>query len=364
MKNEIADPTSGASVNGQASGGHAAVSTLPLVCPQCLSLSRAEIRLVAPTRCTECGRDYPVADGIPILIADSMICNGIAGGGEVDERTGFYQTDSAYLREEIPGAEDLGDYLARAVTQGIVLEVGSGAGVFRGFGGCDYCALDYSLSWLRANANGHAAVCASAECIPLASSSCRFVFSFATLEHVPRADLAFCEIDRVLAPGGVAYVAPAWHCRSWAAEGLTVRRYRDLTPGQKIRKALIPLRNSLAWRGSAQIPWRTWRRASTALSRAPTELRFTRLRANYQRFWVSDSDACSSIDSHEGILFFESRGYEILRPAEGTLQRLLMRAGPVIVRKRAPNRSRCRGRYPARRMACDGARSAGSTDRQ
>lgn len=308
-------------------------STLPLICPRCLTVMHSELRLERSAHCTGCGRDYPAADGIPILIADRATCEGVAGSETVDPRTCFYQNNSGYLREEIQEPEDLADYLVRANADGIVLEVGSGAGVFRGLGGNDYCALDYSLNWLRAHIGDHRAICASAECIPLASRSCRFIFSFATLEHVPLADLAFEEIDRVLAPGGIAYLAPAWHCRSWAAEGLPVRPYRDLTPGQKLRKALIPLRESLVWRGLFHLPWRLWRRSAAILRRKPTALRFTRLQASYDRFWMSDSDACSSIDSHEGILFFESRRYEILRPAGGSLSRLLMRAGALVARK-------------------------------
>jgi SAM-dependent methyltransferase len=251
-----------------------------------------------------------------------------------DERTRFYQRQSEYLRERIEVSDDeLDRYLADVNVPGVVLEIGSGAGVFAGRGGYDYCALDYSLTWLRAYLSGHRSICATAECIPLASRSCRFVFSFATLEHVPRADLAFEEIDRVLAPGGVAYLAPAWHCRPWAAEGLPVRAYRELRLAQKVSKVLIPIRDSLFWRGIFEIPWRVNRRMISSLYAVPSQLRYKRLKANYAHFWMADSDACSAIDSHEAVLFFETRGYSILRPAGGNLARLLTRGGAVVVRK-------------------------------
>ena len=160
------------------------------------------------------------------------------------------------------------------------------------------------------------------------------VFSFATHEHVPRPDVAFAEVDRVLAVGGVVCLAPAWHCRDWAAHGLSVRPYRDLSFKQKVRKALIPLRNSLIYRSAHQLPWRLWRRAVTRLSGAPSRLRYQRLEANYDCFWGCDSDACSSIDSHEGVLFFETRGYDILVPCGSTSSRLMFRAGPLIARKK------------------------------
>jgi SAM-dependent methyltransferase len=195
-------------------------------------------------------------------------------------------------------------------------------------------ALDLSLSALRRNLAGHAGLCATADMIPLASASCRFVFSVETLEHIPSTDRAFEEIDRVLAPGGVAYVAPAWHCRTWVADGIPVRPYRDLTLTQRVVKMSIPVRDSVIFRGAVSVPRRAWRRLTQPENGS---LRFKRLRPNYEHFWMSDSDACASIDSHEAILFFERRGYEILNPRGGVVSRLLFRAGPVIVRKMSRN---------------------------
>jgi SAM-dependent methyltransferase len=195
-------------------------------------------------------------------------------------------------------------------------------------------ALDISLSALRRNLAGQTGLCASADMIPLASASCRFVFSVHALEHIPSADRAFEEIDRVLAVGGVAYLTPAWHCRPWAADGIPVRPYRDLRWKQRLTKMSLPIRDSVVFRGAASIPWRAWRRLT---QRDAGPLHFTRLRANYEHFWMSDSDACASIDSHEAILFFERRGYEILNPRGNGISRLLFRAGPVIVRKAPTN---------------------------
>jgi SAM-dependent methyltransferase len=197
-------------------------------------------------------------------------------------------------------------------------------------------ALDLSLSALRRNLVGHAGLCATADLIPLASASCRFVFSVQTLEHIPSTDRAFEEIDRVLAPRGVAYLAPAWHCRPWVADGIPVRPYRDLRWKQRVVKMSIPIRESIIVRSATSIPWRVWRRL-TQTGIGP--LRFKRLRSNYEHFWMSDSDACASIDSHEAILFFERRGYELLNPRGGVVSRLLFRAGPIIVRKMPSNQS-------------------------
>jgi len=286
------------------------------------------------TACARCGTLFPRISGIPLLLADAALRNSLAKSEvPADARAAFYHEATDYLGEPPPPEPQLVSTLSEARNDGMVLEIGSGKGAFAGLGGDDYCALDYSLSLLLKHLGKHRSICASAEAVPLRRASCRFVFSVATLEHVPHADLAFAEIDRVLAPGGVAYLAPAWHCRDWMADGLTVRPYGELNAKQKLRKSLIRLRNSIVYRGLLQIPRRSMRRAAAMVARSPTELRFRRLHANYERFWTSDSDACSSIDSHEGILFFETRYYKILIPSGGVAARLLARGGPVAVRK-------------------------------
>ena len=120
------------------------------------------------------------------------------------------------------------------------------------------------------------------------------------------------------------------------ADGVPVRSYRDLTWKLRLVKVSLPIRESVVFRAAASIPWRVWRRL-TQPTAGP--LRFTRLRPNYEHFWMSDADACASIDSHEAILFFERRGYEILNPAGGVVSRLLFRAGPIIVRKMSSTQS-------------------------
>jgi SAM-dependent methyltransferase len=302
--------------------------SLPIICPKCLSL-RVETALDENLACSRCSSSFPVVDGFPILLEDAKVRADLASGTVLDAaRVAFYQNDETYLPISDPQPL-LPSALASAPRNGPVLEIGSGRGAFRNIAP-DYVALDLSLSALRRNLAVHPGLCATADMIPLASASCRFVFSVQTLEHIPSADRAFEEIDRVLAPGGVAYLAPAWHCRPWIVDGIPVRAYRDLTWKQRLVKLSLPIRDSVVFRAAASIPWRVWRRLT---QRAAGSLRFTRLRANYEHFWMSDSDACASIDSHEAILFFERRGYEILNPRGGAVHRLLFRAGPIIVRK-------------------------------
>ena len=302
--------------------------SLPIICPKCLSQG-VETTLDDQLSCSRCSSRFPVVDGFPILLEDDTIRDNLASGTALDAaRVAFYQNDEEYL--PIADAQPLlPSALASAPGNGPVLEIGSGLGAFSDIAP-GYVALDLSLSALRRNLAGHAGLCATADMIPLASASCRFVFSLQTLEHVPSADRAFEEIDRVLASGGVAYLAPAWHCRPWIVDGIPVRPYSDLTWKQRLVKMSLPIRDSIVFRAAASIPWRMWRRATQP---APGPLRFTRLQANYEHFWMSDSDACASIDSHEAILFFERRGYEILNPQGGAVSRLMFRAGPIIVRK-------------------------------
>lgn len=249
----------------------------------------------------------------------------------------FYnRTDDhdSYCRAELEEVRrDLSRFLGQARSSGPVLEIGSGKGALQGTGG-DYVACDYSLSALANHLlPEHQRVCASAERLPFPDASFRFLFTVAALEHVPGADSAFAEIDRVLAPGAVAYLAPAWHCVQWNCEGIPVRPYADLTLRQKLVKLSLPLLQSLPWKAATTFPARLLRRALWQLDRRPTALRFTRLRPDYQTFWMSDSDAAARIDSHEGCLYFSSRGYQVLQPGPGARSQLLARHQAVVVRK-------------------------------
>lgn len=211
-----------------------------------------------------------------------------------------------------------------------VLEVGSSRAVFQ----------DLARGWVGIDLAGKAGrfsrrpfVQASAEALPFRSCSFQAAWSIAVLEHVPNPEGALEEITRVLESRGVAYLAPAWHCRSWAANGLHLRAFRELTWRQRAVKLTIPLRNALPYRAALELPRRLWREVLfQARPRRPLRLRFGRLRPNYETFWCSDSDACSVLDPHEFLLFFLSRGWT--SPSHPRLRhRLLARHGPIVVRK-------------------------------
>ena len=118
------------------------------------------------------------------------------------------------------------------------------------------------------------------------------------------------EIIRVLKSGGICLLAPAWHTRLWFAEGYQVRPFAALAFRSKLIKASIPVRDYFLIRYSYVFLRRLARFAVYLLSGGrPTALRYRKLKANYERFWQSDSDACNSLDPFDVILWFRSRGF-------------------------------------------------------
>jgi SAM-dependent methyltransferase len=160
------------------------------------------------------------------------------------------------------------------------------------------------------------------------------IWTIAVYEHIPHLQEALLEIKRLLKPGGVALFAPAWQCRPWAADGYPVRPYSDFGWTGKLIKASIPLRDSVAWRSLFIFPKRLWRHALFLAGRRFPDIRYKKLRANYEQFWMSDGDACNAIDPHDAILWFLSHGFECLsHPTHASAFRV--RSGALVVRKKA-----------------------------
>lgn len=250
-------------------------------------------------------------------------------------RRSFYERFQALGASEdgVPHSEAAG--LRRFVEEhglerGRVLEIGSGrgtlAGLARGWVGVD---LAHAAGRL---ARGPFAA-ASATALPFRDGSFDGAWSVAVLEHVPEPERALEELRRVLRPGGVAYLAPAWHCRPWAAEGLHVRPYAELTWRQRLSKASIPVRDALPLRAALALPGRVARELAFWLRPSrPTRLSARPLQANYSVFWAADSDACNALDPHDMLLWFLSRGWG--SPSHpGRRARFLVRHGAIVVRK-------------------------------
>jgi SAM-dependent methyltransferase len=313
---------------------------VPLICPQTgETLAKDGDTLVAPAT----GRRYFVVDGIPVLLPSEEDCHRVAqtDWGRVSAlptALDFYNRPDdhgLYCRAELRAErEAIMKVVSRLSVDGPFLEVGSGRGALQGIGE-NYVALDYSLTALLTNiSNCHQRVCGSADHIPFPAASFDLVYSVATLEHVPAVDLAFEEIHRVLRPGGAVILAPAWHCVQENCEGIPVRPFQELDLWQKIRKLTFPLRRSLVWKAIMALPMRAGRRiAWAAAGGGASRLRFRRLQPDYSRFWMSDSDAVTRLDSHEGALFFHSRGYRIEKPGSGWVRQLMAGHGPLVAFK-------------------------------
>ncbi len=212
-----------------------------------------------------------------------------------------------------------------------VLELGCGRGPLSKLSPA-YSGLDLSLGAISSARPRFRGINGDMEELPIRSSSVAFVFSWAAIEHVPHPERVLLEVERVLVPGGIAVLNPAWHCRPWAAEGLEFRPYAELEYGQKLRKFLIPLRNSLALRAPGEIVSRL--RRELALSRRRTlDFEYTRLTPNLQFYAGTDSDAFTSMDPHAMIAWFLSRGWSVLSHPNRR-SRFMARHEPVVVQKK------------------------------
>lgn len=158
------------------------------------------------------------------------------------------------------------------------------------------------------------------------------IWTFAVYEHIPHLQEAMLEIKRMLKKDGVALFEPAWQCRTWAADGYTVRPYSDFGLKGKLIKASIPLRDSVIWRSMFIFPKRILRHAAYLMGYKYTKIRYKKITANYDTFWVSDGDACNYIDAHDAILWFKSHGFKCLsHPTH--LKALLVRTGGLVFQK-------------------------------
>ena len=209
------------------------------------------------------------------------------------------------------------------------LEIGSSGGFFQDLV-ADYTGTDIARSLARYYHKPYHVAVGSR--YPFPDEQFDAVWTITVFEHIPGLQEALLEIKRLLKPGGVVLFAPAWQCRSWAADGYDVRPYADFGFMGKMIKASVPLRNSLLWRSLFLIPKRLFRHFVFLTGRKVTIIRYKQIRPNYEVFWSSDSDACNHIDPHDAILWFESHGFTCLsHPLH--CKALLVRTGGLVFRK-------------------------------
>jgi SAM-dependent methyltransferase len=170
--------------------------------------------------------------------------------------------------------------------------------------------------------------------IPVEDASMDAVYSWAAIEHVPQPERVMAEVERVLVPGGVAILAPAWNCRAWTVKRLQVRPYRDLSLRDAVGKATIPIRNLVAWRAAAAMPRRLAREIALSLFKRPLRFDYKRLHPDFSLDvpHITDDDAQASMDPHAAITYFASRGWTVISHPT-FVARMASRGEPVVVRK-------------------------------
>ncbi len=206
--------------------------------------------------------------------------------------------------------EEVENFVARNHLSGAhVLEVGSGEGSLQDIVE-DYTGLDISAT---ARAKYHKRfVQADARAMPFRDNEFDAVWTVWVLEHVPNPEQALREIRRVLKPGGLLYLSPAWMCSDLAPNGYPVRPYSDFGLAGKLIKASVPLQQSTLFQAMYMLPIRATRLAAWKLGGGRTALHYRPIVANYKDYWMSDSDAVNSLDMFETYLWFRGQGDECL----------------------------------------------------
>ena len=195
-----------------------------------------------------------------------------------------------------------------------VLDVGAGTGYLQDVVN-DYVGLDISPEAARFYHKPF--IQASATEMPVPDSSFDAIWSVFVLEHVPNPEQALVEMRRTVKNGGLLWLAPAWNCQSWYADGYPVRPFSDLDLKGKVYKAGIPMLEYPPFKMLSLVMTRVALRAGR-LGGGPTHLHYRPLKANYEKYWMPDSDAVNSLDRDEMRLWFTSRGDECLN-CEGAL---------------------------------------------
>jgi SAM-dependent methyltransferase len=248
-----------------------------------------------------------------------------------DREKSEYETEYIRVAESAAKANRIEEQVSAFVKQyGLtnrpVLEIGSGRGYLQDVAQ-NYTGLDISANVARFYHKRF--VLGSATAMPFPDNSFDGIWSIWVFEHVPNPEQAFSEARRVTRNQGVIFLLPEWNCVPWAADGYAVRPYSDFGIAGKFIKASVPLRSTLSFRAVTLIPIRVAREFFAG--HGPTRLRYRRLNPNYDKYWVSDSDAVNSIDIHEAMLWFVSRGDECLNCKDSSLLLPVTRI-PLIIR--------------------------------
>ena len=210
------------------------------------------------------------------------------------------------------------------------LEIGSGKGIFQDMV-VDYTGIDIAQNLGKYYKNGKKYIAIDSK-YPFKNEEFDAIWTIAVFEHIPNLDEALLELKRVLKKGGVCYFHPAWQARPWAAEGYPVRNYSEFGIKWKLIKLSIPIRNNLIFRGLYVFPRRLVRKILNWGRVKNRNIKYKKLKPNYEKYWMSDSDACNSIDPYDAILWFESNGFRCLN-YKSNFEKFFVRNRAVIFEK-------------------------------
>jgi hypothetical protein len=238
---------------------------------------------------------------------------------ENQQRVAFYErvygADSAVAENAanaITGLhirEHLRDFIVQHDLQSKkVLDVGAGQGLLQDMVD-DYTGFDVAASAKHyfhkpylSDPAGH---------LPFPDGQFDVVWSIFDLQRSHWPEYTLGQMRHVTKDGGYIYLYPSWSCGPWAADGYEVRPYSDFGVAEEFVKASISIRSANLYRAAYTAPTRLLRFAAYSISK-PTALHYSRLTPNYETYWTGDSDAASSIDRYEALLWFASRGDECL----------------------------------------------------
>ena len=321
------------------------IERIPFVCPCHIRDARLSSDVVfqpiplhyfSGDRLEASGANYPIIRGVPFLLPEGSLLRASSSGdrdafyaSHYKKRSRFEDLKSDYLADE---RKFIHAFIHEKRINGLVLEVGCGTGIFADCSPA-YLGMDFSSTSVFADGfESFRRFVGDAQCIPLANQSVDMVFSYNTLEHVPRPDLAMLEIDRILKPGGYIILHPAWNCSVLQTHLIPVRRYSELGFSDKMLKAFQPFIKTTLFKSLCRIPYRLVR-LTTARCKYSATFRYKALVPYLGTdVFIPDCDAVASFDIADAIIFFESRNYDCI--SHPTLfSRLFSRHVPLIVRK-------------------------------
>ena len=280
---------------------------------------------------------YSIVNDVPFLLPESPI--GESKNRE-PSRSNFYSHHYSKRSRDVDVASGYLSFERRFVSNiikcqqisGLVLEVGCGTGIFAECS-TNYLGMDYSSTSVFAlGFEPYRRFVGDAQAIPLATGTVQLVFSYNTLEHVPRPDTAFEEIDRVLQPAGYAVLHPAWNCTYVQTRLIPVLPYARLAWYDRLTKAALSLLRSKSFKFITRTCYRVWRHLTTCMD-VTAPLRYRALQPYLgDEYFISDCDATANIDVFDGILFFQQRGYRCISHPK-LWQKIAARHSAVVLQK-------------------------------